>query len=36
METKPELNIVVVEGNNLLEPLKKIKKTKPKILIIEE
>jgi len=36
METKPELNNVVIEGNNLPEPPKKIKKTKPKILIIEE
>lgn len=29
METKPELNNVVIEGNNLHEPPKKIKKTKP-------
>ena len=33
METKPEF---VIEGNILHEPPKKIKKTKPKILIIEE
>ena len=33
METKPEL---VIEGNILPEPPKKIKKTKPKILIVEE
>ena len=33
METKPEL---VIEGNILPEPPKKIKKTTPKILIIEE
>ena len=36
METNSELNNVVIEGNNLHEPQKKIKKTKPKILIIEE
>lgn len=36
METKPKLNNVVIEGNVLHEPPKKIKKTKPKILIIEE
>ena len=36
METKPELNNVVIEGNILHKPPKKIKKTKPKILIIEE
>jgi hypothetical protein len=36
METKPELNNVVIEGNILHESPKKIKKTKPKILIIEE
>ena len=36
METKTELNNVVIEGNNLPETPKKIKKTKPKILIIEE
>ena len=36
METKHEFNNVVVKGNNLPEPPKKIKKTKPKILIIEE
>jgi hypothetical protein len=36
METKPELNNVVIEGNVLPEPPKKIKKTTPKILIIEE
>lgn len=32
METKPELNNLVMEGNNLQESPKKIKKTKPKIL----
>lgn len=36
IETKPELNNVVVKSNNLPEPPKKIKKTKPNILIIEE
>lgn len=36
METKPELNNVVIEGNDLPEPPKKIKETRPKILIIEE
>jgi len=38
METKSELsmNNVVFEGDNLPKPIKKIKKTKPKILIIEE
>jgi hypothetical protein len=36
METKPEINNVVIEGNNLHEPPKKIKNTKPKTLIIEE
>ena len=30
METEPELNDVVIEINNLPEPSKKIKKTKPK------
>ena len=35
METKPELNNVVIEGNDLPETPKKIKKTKPKILIIK-
>ena len=33
METKPELNNVVIEGNNLPEPPKKIKKTKTSISI---
>jgi hypothetical protein len=36
METKSELNNVVIEGNKLPEPPKKIKKTKPKMLIVEE
>ena len=36
METNPELNNVVIEGNILHEHPKKIKNTKPKILIIEE
>ena len=39
MKTKPELNNVIINkgtGNVLPEPPKKIKNTKPKILIIKE
>ena len=36
METKPELNSLIIEDKNMSEPPKKNKKTKPKILIIEE
>ena len=36
MEFKPEINNVVIEGNNLPEPSNKINETKPKFLIIEE
>ena len=36
METNAELNNVVIDGDNLPECTKKIKKTQPKILIIEE